>query len=1149
MARHKWLWLFLLLCIPSVVAAQPSDLLISEYIEGSSNNKAIEIYNGTGAAINLATDNYVLQFYFNGSTSAGLTISLTGTVAEGDVYVVAQASANASILAQADQTNGSGWYNGDDAVVLRKGGSSGTIVDVVGQVGNDPGTEWGSGLTSTADNTLRRKSAACVADTTPSDTFDPSVNFDGYATDNIDSLGSQTASCGGSGGGEEGPTVSSTTPANSAPAVAADANILITFSEDVNVTGTWFTFEASGGGSVAATVSGGPTEFTINPDSDLQEGETYTVTVIAANVTDQDGDDPPDSMEADYSFSFTVQARTRISAIQGSGSTSPMTNQIVTIQGIVVGDFQENDGDYSDLDGFYVQEETEDQDSNAATSEGIFVFAPGAVNVLPGNIVRVTGRVTEFTTSGGSSLTEIGNVSDITVLGTDSLPVPVDVEFPFPTIDYPERFEGMYVRLPQELFIAEYFNFDRFNEIVLAYPLNGMERPFQPTSYVSPGAAAQAVAAELLLNRITLDDARGTQNPNPALHPNGGVFNLTNTFRGGDVVQNVVGVMEDRFGLYRIQPTQGADYTASNPRDSVHADVGGCLKVASFNVLNYFLTINDGPFICGPNADQECRGANTAQEFQRQRGKILAALSTINADIFGLIEMENTAGVEPLEDIVEGLNDILGAGTYDYIVTGTIGTDAIKVGIIYKPAFATPVGGYATLTTAVDPRFLDNKNRPALAQTFRENASDEVFTVVVNHLKSKGSDCNDVGDPDLGDGQGNCNVTRTQAAHALVDWLASDPTGSDDPDYLIIGDLNSYDEEDPINAIKAGTDDIAGTEDDYVDLIEAHNGEFAYSYVFDGQLGYLDYALATKKLTRRVTGAADWHINSDEVDLIDYDMSFKAAAQDSLYEANPFRASDHDPVIVGLDMGKPVISIEAGTAKLWPANHNYQTISLDDLGITVTDNCDQNLSLADVIIARVWSDEAENASGNSDGNTNRDMVIAADCRSVMLRAERNTNSNGRVYTLKLEVMDENGNIGKADYKVKVPITNGGGAVDNGQAYFVEGCNPDDLMPRIVAGEEEEGEGTVLEDGSTFSLNISPGTVNPSEIAFELEKPMNVQLALYDIAGKEVLRLTDGLRDAGDYRLPIDFSALANGVYIVHLTANGWSASNQIIIAR
>ena len=157
----------------AVRADAPTDLFFSEYVEGSSNNKALEIYNGTGVAVDLAAGGYQIQMFFNGSASAGLTLSLSGTIADGDVYVVAQASADAVIVAQADLTNVAGWFNGDDAVVLLKGA---TVLDVIGQIGSDPGSEWGSGLTSTADNTLRRKTDVCAGDADGSDAFDPAAS-------------------------------------------------------------------------------------------------------------------------------------------------------------------------------------------------------------------------------------------------------------------------------------------------------------------------------------------------------------------------------------------------------------------------------------------------------------------------------------------------------------------------------------------------------------------------------------------------------------------------------------------------------------------------------------------------------------------------------------------------------------------------------------------------------------------------------------------------------------------------------------------------------------------------------------------------------------------------------------------------------------
>ena len=182
--------------------AAPSDLFFSEYVEGSSNNKALEIFNGTGASIDLAAQGYNVQMYFNGSATAGLTINLTGTVANGDVYVVAQSSAAAAILAQADQTNGSAWFNGDDAVVLRKGTA---VLDVIGQIATDPGTEWGSGLTSTADNTLRRKASVEAGDANGADAFEPAIEWDGFATDTFDGLGTHAV----------------TTPGDDSPSVAS----------------------------------------------------------------------------------------------------------------------------------------------------------------------------------------------------------------------------------------------------------------------------------------------------------------------------------------------------------------------------------------------------------------------------------------------------------------------------------------------------------------------------------------------------------------------------------------------------------------------------------------------------------------------------------------------------------------------------------------------------------------------------------------------------------------------------------------------------------------------------------------------------------------------------------------------------------------
>src|SRR5690606_38238821 len=214
------------------------------------------------------------------------------------------------------------------------------------------------------------------------------------------------------------------------------------------------------------------------------------------------------------------------------------------------------------------------------------------------------------------------------------------------------------------------------------------------------------------------------------------------------------------------------------------------------------------------------------------------------------------------------------------------------------------------------PEFLDPngtgepKNRAAVAQTFVEVGSGEVFSVVANHLKSKGSECGPGDDHPLA---GSCNVTRTLAAQLLADWVASDPTGSGDADWLVIGDLNSYDHEDPIEVLRA-----AG----YTDLIGTYQGEWAYSYVFDGEFGYLDYAMSSPSMTAQVTGATEWHINADEPDLLDYDTSFKSDYQDTLFDpSTPYRSSDHDAALVGLSLrSSPVHLVAPLPIILWPAN-------------------------------------------------------------------------------------------------------------------------------------------------------------------------------------------------------------------------------------
>ncbi|MBP0017728.1 MAG: ExeM/NucH family extracellular endonuclease [Cyanobacteria bacterium SBLK] len=615
---------------------------------------------------------------------------------------------------------------------------------------------------------------------------------------------------------------------------------------------------------------------------------------------------------------------TLISAIQGSGDSSPLIGQTVTIEGIVVGDYQDGTGTNGDLNGFFVQEQDADADTDATTSEGIFIFdgSSPAVDVNNGDVVQVTGTVTEF-----NGLTELTNVT-VSVTGTDSLPTAATVNFPVASVGDLESFEGMLVTIPDELFVTEYFNLDRFGEVVLSANDPATNAPGtdgrldQYTQFNSPSVPGFTAYQEAIAKRrIILDDGQTVQNPSTIIHGRGGnPLTATNTLRGGDTVTNLTGVLSYSFGDYRIQPTSGVNFQATNPRPATPEDVGGRLKVASFNVLNFFTTLdvfsNPGS---GPN-NLSPRGADSLAEFNRQLDKLVTTLETMDADIVGSIEIENEFGGDQngdgqyaIDTLVTALNNRVGAGTYAFVDPGRnfVDTgDAISVGAIYKTSTVQLAAGtnVAILDDAAlaglglgfsNPVFDGTStNRASLAATFEEIATGEKLTVAVNHFKSKGSVNSAPGNTDIGDGAGNNNTLRLQASQALDAWLQSDPTGSGDSDFLIVGDLNAYAKEDPITYLEG---------QGYTNVVA--NPESAYSFVFDGQFGTLDYGLANQSLIAQVTGATEWHVNADEPDALDYNLDF--GRDPSLFDGSTaFRNSDHDPLIIGLDLGSPTFTLE-----------------------------------------------------------------------------------------------------------------------------------------------------------------------------------------------------------------------------------------------
>ncbi|WP_127932585.1 ExeM/NucH family extracellular endonuclease [Nonomuraea polychroma] len=524
----------------------------------------------------------------------------------------------------------------------------------------------------------------------------------------------------------------------------------------------------------------------------------------------------------------------RVAQVQGAGDATPLAGQTVRVEGVVTGDFQRTD----QLSGFFLQDTRPDADPK--TSEGLFAFARESFkDVKVGDRVLVTGRAIEF-----NGWTELSPVTAVDVCGAGSVAAQ---SYTLPTDSGGlEPAENMLLTFTQPLTVSDHYNLGRYGEVTLS----SQGRLYQPTD--RPGADPALNARRSLL----VDDGSNRENP----------ATLPPIVRAGDVATGLTGVLGYGFGKYRLQPTKPVDYKNLNPRLPRPLPVIGNVKVASFNTLNWFTTLGS-------------RGATTAAEQQRQLAKLVAALKGLNADAVALMEVENN-GQTALQALVDAVNAEVGAGTYAALAHPYPGTDAIQVGLIYKPGKLTPVG---EAKASQDPVF----SRPPLIQTFRRKSGSQPFTMVVNHLKSKGTCPSSGPDTDQGDGQGCWNPTRVAQAKALLGIIEE----QDLPNPIVLGDLNAYGEEDPIDTLEAGG--LASVTKKFVPAPQR------YSYVFDGLAGELDHALVGKQLLKRVTGATIWHINADEPRILDYNTEYNPPG---LYKPDAYRSSDHDPLVVGLSL-------------------------------------------------------------------------------------------------------------------------------------------------------------------------------------------------------------------------------------------------------
>ena len=869
----------LALVIASISAPASADLIISEYIEGSSNNKAIELYNNADTEISL--EGYVLGLYSNGSSSVGNSIDLTGTLAANTTYIISNPGATADILDIADTTSTVTYYNGDDALVLTK---DGVIVDSFGQVGVDPGSFWSDATAQTQNKTLRRKLSITSGRTDSTAEFLPSEEWEQFDIDTFDGLGSHA----GNGGGPE------------------------------------------------------PEPDPIDP------------IVCAAD-------------------------KTLISAIQGEGNESPLVDTLVELEGIVTADFQGDD----ELKGFFVTSLAADEDTNPLTSEGVFVyFADTDVNV--GDHVRVQGTVDEYFDS-----TQISDVVQVAVCATGQSVSATKISLPLASQDDLEAFEGMLVTLDQELVVTNNFGLGRYGEVELA-----TERLYQGTQVAMPGDAANAVEVENLTKKILVDDGSTVQNSDPTAYPTPGL-SAENTLRTGDSVNSVTGALAYSFSTYRIHPTVAPQFIATNPReDAPELNPEADLRVASFNALNYFN--GDGQGAGFPTS----RGADSLEELVRQEAKLVSAISAMQADVVGLMEIENDGFGEfsAIASLVNALNDADSANEYAFVDfnVNQVGTDAITTALIYRANKVEEVGS-AAITTAAP---FDFSNRTPIAQSFKSLESQEVFTVAVAHLKSKGGCGSASGaNEDQNDGQACWNEIRTEGASAFADWLDSKPTGVDDEDIILVGDMNAYAMEDPIRKFD---------EKGYKNVVAELDGNtLAYSYSFSGRAGSLDHAVATESLLSKVVAAKDWHINADEPIVLDYNVEFKSEGhQSTLYSESAYRASDHDPVIVDIK-SEVVLTPEEQTPVVAPD----QVFSIDE-----------NSAVGTVIGMLDYSDpNPEDSPVVKFIVSENDSVSINDQGQLIVAGEIDYEFENRI-TFTVQVEDSVGNVSKAE-KVAVKVNN------------------------------------------------------------------------------------------------------------------------------
>ncbi|MEU4693104.1 ExeM/NucH family extracellular endonuclease [Actinoplanes sp. NPDC023714] len=646
------------------------------------------------------------------------------------------------------------------------------------------------------------------------------------------------------------------------------------------------TFTATSG--AAAGVAGtdiGVSETTTTPvghslqkiDGVWQAAAANTFGALNTKVTEPE--EPEEPTEG-----CTTAITDSIAEVQGTGAATGVAGKTVTVEGVVTADHRT--GGYNAI-AIQTAGSGGDRAVAAGTaSDGIQVYLTSNTANHPavaiGDLVRVTGVVSEY-----NGLTQISTAAkaDVQLCATGAtVPTAVPLALPLDD-DSRESVESMRVAPIGTYTVSDNYNTNRYGEIILAA---GDDPARIPTDVARPGSEAAAkLKAANKAGRILLDDGKTTNLATAGLAPP--YLAKDEPLRVGDTVESFgPSVLSYGFNEWRLQPATPVDastpagtrtsFKHTNPRTAGPAKVGGDIKVASFNVLNYFVHFGG-----------EARGATDAAALAKQEAKIVSAITALDADVIALMEIENSVRFEEtdtqlaLKTLVGALNAKEGAGTWDYVrspaeLPSAAEQDYITSAIIFKPGTVTPKGASKSIN---DETVWSNAREP-IAQTFTSGAID--FTVVANHLKSKSASVTPTGDNvDTGDGQGAYNGDRVRQAKSLaafVEGLGTDKV-------ILLGDFNAYGQEDPLQVLY---------DEGYSDAHTTFAPDKS-SYVYGGESGSLDHALVTSEFSKRITGVDIWNINSVESFAFEYD------GYAPFYSPDPYRSSDHDPVVVGLDTG------------------------------------------------------------------------------------------------------------------------------------------------------------------------------------------------------------------------------------------------------